>query len=59
LSNISELFCDFDNPALDFVKIAQGMGVHAVLATTADEFNQQFKSALAHQGPNLIEVLRV
>lgn len=48
---------DLSNPDLDFVKMAEGMGVPATKATTADEFNAQFESAMKEPGPKLIEVL--
>ena len=45
-----------DNPGLDFVKLAQGMGVTASRSTTADEFVEQLKDAIAFKGPRLIEI---
>ena len=44
-----------DNPSLDWVKIAEGQGVPATRATTAEEFHQQFESAMSTKGPRLIE----
>ena len=44
-----------DNPTLDWVQIAQGHGVPATRATTAEQFQQQFQAALAIRGPRLIE----
>lgn len=46
-----------DNPQLDFVSLAQGMGVEASRADSAETFNDQFAAALAKSGPHLIEVL--
>ena len=43
-----------NNPTLDWVKIAEGHGVAATRATTAEEFHQQLASALNDSGPRLI-----
>jgi acetolactate synthase-1/2/3 large subunit len=48
---------NLDNPQLDFVQIAQGLGVEASRAGTAEAFNDQFAAALKKNGPHLIEVL--
>ena len=48
---------DLGNPDLDFVKMAEGMGVRAGRATTADEFNQLFAAAMNEPGPVLIETM--
>jgi acetolactate synthase-1/2/3 large subunit len=45
-----------DEPALDFVLLAKGLGVPAVRAATADDFNAHFARALHEPGPHLIEV---
>jgi acetolactate synthase-1/2/3 large subunit len=37
--------------------MAQGMGVSATRATTADEFNAQLKGAFATRGPHLIDAM--
>ncbi|MEM7111974.1 MAG: acetolactate synthase large subunit [Chloroflexota bacterium] len=55
--NIADTLLNLDNPQLDFVSIAQGMGVEASRAETADSFNDQLTAALAKSGPHLIEVL--
>jgi acetolactate synthase-1/2/3 large subunit len=44
-----------DRPALDFIKLAEGMGVTASRATTPAQFVDQLRSALAERGPRLIE----
>jgi acetolactate synthase-1/2/3 large subunit len=44
-------------PDMDFVAIAQGMGVSASRATTAEEFNEQFAAALEEDGPCLIDAI--
>ena len=46
---------EIGRPDLDWRKLAEGMGVSATRATTADEFNEQFKRALNEPGPHLIE----
>jgi acetolactate synthase-1/2/3 large subunit len=46
-----------NDPAPDWVKLAQGMGVPAARATDAEEFARQFARAIAADGPSLIEVL--
>jgi acetolactate synthase I/II/III large subunit len=44
-----------NNPTLDWVKIAEGQGVPASRATTADEFHKLFEAAMVTKGPRLIE----
>lgn len=46
-----------DDPALDWVKLANGMGVPAKRAETAEAFASAFRSALAERGPFLIEAV--
>jgi acetolactate synthase-1/2/3 large subunit len=48
---------DLGNPDLDWVSLAQGMGMPATRATTADEFNVAMVASLAEPGPSLIEAL--
>ena len=48
---------DRDGPRLNFAQMAQGMGVHAVRASTAKDFTQALEYALATPGPHLIEAL--
>jgi acetolactate synthase-1/2/3 large subunit len=48
---------DLSNPDLDFVKLAEGMGVKAARATTADEFNKLLAAAMQEKGPRLIEAM--
>ncbi|MGD8359705.1 MAG: acetolactate synthase large subunit [Lysobacterales bacterium] len=50
---------DLSNPDLDFVSLAQGMGVHASRASTAEEFDAQLAEAMAAPGPRLIEAMVV
>jgi acetolactate synthase I/II/III large subunit len=46
-----------DGPALDWVKLAEGQGVHAVRAQTAEAFDAALASALAMDVPVLIEAV--
>ncbi len=48
---------DLKGPVLNFAQLAQGMGVHAVRARTAEDFCQALEYALATPGPHLIEAL--
>ena len=48
---------DLSNPDLDFVAIAEGFGVPAKRATTAEELGAHFSSAIAAPGPHLIDVV--
>ncbi len=48
---------DIGSPDMDFVAMAQGMGVKATRATTAEEFNEQFAAAMAQTGPCLIDAV--
>jgi len=48
---------DLHNPNLDWVQLAQGMGVEASRAATVKEFESQFSSAMKQRGPRLIEVV--
>ncbi|MGW5741154.1 acetolactate synthase large subunit [Amycolatopsis sp. NPDC003861] len=46
---------DLSRPDMDFVKIAEGMGVPASRATTAEELAEQLQRAFAEPGPHLID----
>lgn len=48
---------DVGSPDMDFVSMAQGMGMKAFRATTAEEFNDQFAGAMAQKGPVLIDAV--
>jgi acetolactate synthase-1/2/3 large subunit len=50
---------ELDRPSIDWVKIAEGMGVPAVAVATAGEFHAAFEAAMAQQGPRLIEATMV
>ena len=48
---------DLGNPDIDWVQLAQGMGVEAARATTANEFADLFVQANKASGPFLIELI--
>ncbi len=48
---------ELTRPDLDWVSMAQGMGIEAVRADSADAFNRVLAAALANPGPNLIEAV--
>jgi acetolactate synthase-1/2/3 large subunit len=48
---------DLQDPALDFVQLATGMGVPAVRATTTEEFVDALELAFRSPGPRLIEAV--
>ncbi len=48
---------DLHRPDLDFVALAEGMGVPATRAETVTEFAEQLARALAAEGPNLIDAV--
>jgi acetolactate synthase-1/2/3 large subunit len=48
---------DLSRPDINWVDIAQGMGVPATKATSAEEFHQQFADAMKTRGPQLIEAM--
>ncbi|MCJ7556050.1 MAG: acetolactate synthase large subunit [Gammaproteobacteria bacterium] len=46
-----------ENPELDWVAMAQGMGVPGRTASTVEEFTEALAEALARKGPSLIEAV--
>jgi acetolactate synthase I/II/III large subunit len=48
---------DIGSPDMDFVSMAQGMGVQAARATTAEDFNALFAEAMGQSGPRLIDAI--
>jgi acetolactate synthase-1/2/3 large subunit len=48
---------DLQNPTLDWVKLAEAMGVDAARAETTERFTDLFASAMKTRGPRLIEAL--
>ncbi len=48
---------DLEGPNLDFVALANGMGVPAVRADTCEQLNDALDRAIAEPGPHVIEVV--
>lgn len=48
---------DLQNPSLDWVALAKGMGVEAVRVESRGGFEEAFASAMKQRGPNLIEAI--
>jgi acetolactate synthase I/II/III large subunit len=48
---------DLTRPAMDFVKLSEGMGVPARRVTTAEEFADALRAAFAEPGPHLIDTV--
>ncbi len=48
---------DLDRPDLDWVAMANSMGVEGVRAETAEQFNRALAAALSNEGPNLIDAV--
>jgi acetolactate synthase-1/2/3 large subunit len=48
---------DLSRPDIDWVAIAEGMGIPASRANSAEEFHRQFANAMEGQGPCLIEAM--
>ncbi len=47
------------DPAINWVKMAQSMGMSASRAVSAEEFDAQFAAAVSEKGPRLIEAMVV
>ncbi|KAK9825479.1 hypothetical protein WJX74_000391 [Apatococcus lobatus] len=57
-SRPSRLLTDIGTPRINWVSLAQGMGLQlATRATSCEEFREQMAAALAHDGPSLIEAV--
>lgn len=48
---------DLHNPAIDWCRLSEGMGVPARRVTTAEDLHDALAEALAHNGPRLIEAM--
>jgi acetolactate synthase-1/2/3 large subunit len=48
---------DLAHPVPDWVKLAEGFGVQAARAATADQFIREFEAAMREPGPRLIEAV--
>ncbi|OMC39863.1 decarboxylase [Mycobacterium sp. GA-1841] len=51
----SRSLLDLSRPGIDFASVAEGFGVPATRAATAEELAEQFRAALAEPGPHLID----
>ena len=51
----ADAMIDLAHPELDWIKLAEGLGVQAARAATADEFIREFGAAMREPGPRLIE----
>ncbi len=55
--DIARSMLDLHHPEMNWTRIADGLGVEASRATTAEEFITQYESAMRHKGPRLIEAM--
>jgi acetolactate synthase-1/2/3 large subunit len=55
----AQTLTDLRNPAIDWVRISQGMGVPAVAVDSCEALAQELKKALEDSGPHLIEMCLV
>jgi acetolactate synthase-1/2/3 large subunit len=53
----ADALMDLHRPQLDWVRLANGMGVEASRAATAADFRKAFDAAMRGRGPRLIEAL--
>lgn len=53
----AESLLDLTSPTMDFVKMAEGMGVAARRVDSAEEFAEALRWAFAEPGPHLIEAV--
>ncbi len=53
----AESLMDINNPTLDWVSLAESMGVPAVAVSTVDELAGEINNALDEAGPHLIEMI--
>jgi acetolactate synthase-1/2/3 large subunit len=53
----ADAMIDIARPTLDWVRLAAGLGVEASRASTVEQFQHQFGSALQAAGPRLIEAV--
>jgi acetolactate synthase I/II/III large subunit len=54
---VAQSMLSLDNPAVDWVKLAEAQGVPAVRCETGEEFEAQLPRLLAQKGPKLIEAV--
>ena len=50
---------ELDRPEINWVKLAEGMGVPAVSVDTAEALAREFRKALSEPGPHLISMILV
>ena len=48
---------ELENPRLDWIAMATGMGLSPSVATTVEEFHQQFSAAMSTKGPHFIAAM--
>ena len=48
---------NLDNPELNFLNLAKGMGMAAVRVETIEDFNNHYEKAMRKKGPFLIEAV--
>jgi acetolactate synthase-1/2/3 large subunit len=48
---------DLHRPDIDFVSLAQGLGVPAVRVDTAEDLTRELERSYAESGPRLIEAM--
>ncbi len=53
----AQTLCGLDNPCLDWVSIAKGLGVPGVRVTDAADLHRELGKALAEPGPHVIEAV--
>lgn len=53
----AQALLDLTNPTMDFVKLAEGMGVPGRRVSTAEDFADALRIAFAEPGPHLIEAI--
>jgi acetolactate synthase I/II/III large subunit len=53
----AEEMIDLTNPTPDWVRLANGLGVEATRAATADDFIREFATAMRERGPRIIEAV--
>jgi len=52
----AQTLTDLSNPAIDWVRLSQGMGVPAVAVDSCESLARELKIALDEPGPHLIEM---
>lgn len=54
---VAQQMLSLDNPAIDWVKLAEAQGVPAVRCATTEAFEAELQACLAMRGPRLIEAV--